>query len=58
MLGMGIAKAAKLFNLHAVGVLFFVFGGVVVALFARHTGQGDFGAHRESLALIFLENYL
>jgi hypothetical protein len=43
---MGIAKTTELLNFHTVGVFFLILGGVVIALFARHTGQRDFGAHK------------
>jgi hypothetical protein len=49
--GVLVAKTAVLFNFHAVGVVLFFLGGVVVALFAVNTRQCDFCPHTQSLSL-------
>jgi len=43
-----VAKTAKLFNFHAVWMVLFFLGGIVVALFAILTCQGYFCAHCSS----------
>jgi hypothetical protein len=43
---MPIAKTAKFFKLHTVGMGFFVFGSVVIALFALCAGQRNFRSHK------------
>jgi len=40
--GVFIAKTAKLFGFHTVGVVFLFFGSVVIALFAINTSQCNF----------------
>jgi hypothetical protein len=49
--GVLIAKTAKLFYFHAVGVILFFFGGVVVALLAIYAGQGYLCSHAVSLQI-------
>ena len=40
-----LAEAAVLVHLQAIGAVFLVFHGVVVALLALGAGQGDFNSH-------------
>jgi len=40
-----VTKAAKLFNFHAVWVVFLFFHGIVVTLFAVLTRKCDFSTH-------------
>jgi hypothetical protein len=46
------AEAAILFHLKTVGVIFFVFLGVVIALFALRAGQCNFHSHFSAPPLI------
>jgi len=48
-----ITKLAKLFCFHAVRMILFFFHGVVIALFAFRTRQGDFCTHFKILASLY-----
>jgi hypothetical protein len=45
MFGVGITETAEFFDFHTVGMFFLILGGLIVALLARHAGQGDFSTH-------------